>query len=120
LTSKSIASSSFNVSVGVSPRMMKDTDSTEKKRFGPLAYIWTMLTRVSIFQVHRYDLTIDGKRREMRAVEILASSTTLLKKPPFVFGPPETLSDGQCEVYVITEKSTGIRRAAVEYRPRIK
>jgi diacylglycerol kinase (ATP) len=94
-----------NVSVGVSPRMMKDTDSAEKKRFGALAYIWTMLTRASIFQVHRYDLTIDGKQRRLRAVEILTSSTTLLKKPPFVFGPPETLSDGQCEIYVITART---------------
>jgi diacylglycerol kinase (ATP) len=96
-----------NVSVGVSPRMMKDTDSNEKKRFGPLAYIWTLLTRASIFQAHRYDVTIDGKlrRRRMRAVEILASSTTLLEKPPFVFGPPETLSDGQFEVYVITART---------------
>jgi len=96
-----------NVSVGVSPRMMKDTSSDEKKRFGALAYIWTLLTRASIFRSHHYELTIDGqkRRRRIRAVEILASSTTLLQKPPFIFGPPETLSDGQFEVYVITART---------------
>jgi diacylglycerol kinase family enzyme len=33
---------------------------------------------------------------------VLISSPTLLEKPPFLFGPPETLNDGQLEVYVVT------------------
>jgi diacylglycerol kinase family enzyme len=87
--------------------MMDGTKSEEKKRFGLLAYIWTMLKKSTIFQLHRYTLTIDGQRRRIRASEILISNTTLLEKPPFIFGPVETLHDGQVEVYVITAGNLG-------------
>src|SRR5689334_7767604 len=59
-----------NVSVGISPVVMKDTKSTQKKRFGLLAYLWTMLRRSSIFQLRRYTLTIDGHPRQVRASEV--------------------------------------------------
>ena len=37
----------------------------------------------------------------------MISNTTLLEKPPFLFGPPETLGDGQLEVYVVTAQTLG-------------
>jgi diacylglycerol kinase family enzyme len=42
---------------------------------------------------------------DIRAAEVLISSTILLEKPPFLFGPPGTLSDGQFEVYVVTART---------------
>ena len=39
-----------NVSVGISPKMMKDTKSADKKRFGRLAYALAMIKRSSVFQ----------------------------------------------------------------------
>jgi diacylglycerol kinase (ATP) len=94
-----------NASVGVSPEMMQETKSDQKQRFGFLAYVWTLVKRSSLFQLHRYTVTIDGQRRRIRAAEILISTTTLLEKPPYVFGPPETLNDGQLEVYLITART---------------
>jgi diacylglycerol kinase (ATP) len=94
-----------NASVGFSPQMMQETKSDQKQRFGYLAYAWTLVKRSSLFQLHRYFVTIDGQRRRIRAAEILISTTTLLEKPPYVFGPPETLNDGQLEVYLITAQT---------------
>ncbi len=91
-----------NVSVGISPQMMKDTNSADKKLFGLLAYALAMIKRSGVFQLQRYTLTLDGLPRSIRAAEVLISSPTLLEKPPFLFGPPETLDDGQLEVYVVT------------------
>lgn len=96
-----------NVSVGISPQMMKDTKSADKKRFGPLAYALAMIKRSSVFQIQRYTLTLDGQPRSIRAAEVLISNSTLLEKPPFVFGPPETLDDGQLEIYVVTAHTLG-------------
>ena len=96
-----------NVSVGISPQMMNDTTSTQKKIFGRLAYVLTMIKRSSIFQLQRYTLTLDGRPRSIREVEVLISNTTLLEKPPFLFGPPETLDDSQLEVYVVTARTVG-------------
>ena len=91
-----------NVSVGISAEVMHDTKSASKKRFGRLAYVMAMVKRTSIFKLQRYTLTLDGQSWPIRAAEVLISNNTLLEEPPFLFGLPETLSDGQLEVYVVT------------------
>jgi diacylglycerol kinase (ATP) len=96
-----------NVSVGISPAMMSETKSAQKKRFGRLAYLWTLFKRSSIFQLRRYTLTVDGQARRIRASEVLVSNTTLLEAPPHLFGPPETLNDGQLEAYMVTAHTVG-------------
>ena len=96
-----------NVSVGMSPEIMDETKSAEKKRFGRLAYIWTLIKRPSIFRLRRYTLTIDGQPRLIRAAEVLISNSTLLEKPPHFFGPTETLNDGQLEAYLVTADTLG-------------
>ncbi len=96
-----------NVSVGISPQVVNQTKSSNKRIFGRLAYVMAMVRQSSLFQLHRYKLTIDGRTRLIRASEVLISSTTLLQKPPFLFGPPETLGDGQLEVYVVTARTLG-------------
>jgi YegS/Rv2252/BmrU family lipid kinase len=102
-----------NVSVGISSEMMKDTKSADKKRFGRLAYVLAMVKRPRVFQLHRYTLTLDGEPRAVRAAEVLISNTTLLETPLLVFGPPETLCDGQLEVYVVTARTLGDRMRLV-------
>jgi diacylglycerol kinase (ATP) len=96
-----------NVSVGISPKMMQDTKSADKKLLGPLAYLLAMIKRSGVFQLQRYTLTLDGLPRSIRAAEVLISNATLLEKPPFLLGPPETLDDGQLEVYVVTAHTLG-------------
>ena len=96
-----------NISVGISPGVVENTKPANKKIFGRLAYILATVRRSSLFRLHRYTLTIDGRARQVRASEVLLSSTTLLQKPPFLFGPPETLGDGQLEVYVVTARTLG-------------
>ncbi len=94
-----------NVSAGFTPEMMKDTPSTQKKRFGRIAYLWTMFKQSRIFQLRRYRVTVDGQSRWIRASEVLVSNTTLLDAPPHLFGPPETLNDSQLEAYWVTAHS---------------
>lgn len=96
-----------NVSVGFSPHMMKETPSHQKKRFGRLAYIWTMFKQSRIFQLHRYTLTVDGHPTRIRASEVLISNTKLLEAPPQLFGSPQSLSDGQLDAYLVTAQTLG-------------
>jgi diacylglycerol kinase (ATP) len=94
-----------NVSVGMSPEIMNDTKSAQKKRFGRLAYFFTVVKRSSLFRRRGYTLTIDGQTRQVRASEVLVSNTSLLDKESFIYGPPETLNDGQLEIYLTTAQS---------------
>jgi diacylglycerol kinase (ATP) len=96
-----------NVSVGISPRVVNHTHAANKRLFGRLAYILSMVRRSKLFQLHRFRLTLDGRSRWVRAAEVMISSTTLLDAPPFLLGPPETLSDGRLEVYVLTARTLG-------------
>jgi YegS/Rv2252/BmrU family lipid kinase len=91
-----------NISVGISPVIMDETSSSQKKRFGMLAYIWTGIKRSSLFNLHRYILTIDDHPRRVVAAEILISNTPFFEKATTLYGPPETLHDGKFEVYLAT------------------
>ncbi|MBI5957638.1 MAG: diacylglycerol kinase family lipid kinase [Chloroflexi bacterium] len=96
-----------NVSVGISPHMVDNTNSAQKKRFGRLAYLWTILKRLGSFRLEHYTLTIDGQSQQSRASEVLISNTTLLESLPHLFGPSETLNDGQLEVYLVMAHTVG-------------
>jgi diacylglycerol kinase family enzyme len=96
-----------NVSVGMSPDAVDDTKAADKKTFGRLAYVVAMLKQARIFRLRRYMVKLDGTSRFVRAAEVLISNTTLLEKPPSLFGPPKTLGDGQLEVYVVTARTIG-------------
>ncbi len=96
-----------NVSVGISPHVMKDTKSEHKQRFGLLAYVWTMITRSSLFQLHHYTLTIDDNQQTVYASEVLISNTPLRDYLPTAVGASDTLHDGQLEVYLVTARTIG-------------
>jgi diacylglycerol kinase (ATP) len=64
-----------------------------------------MVKRARLFRLQRYVVRLDGRTRAIRAAEVVISSTTMLEKPPYLFGPPETLGDGQLEVYVVTART---------------
>lgn len=96
-----------NVSVGISPAIMQDTSSEQKQRLGMLAYMITILKRLNQFNLHRYTVTLDGQPRRVRATEILVSNPTLLEKATLLYGPPETLQDGQLEVYLARAETSG-------------
>ncbi len=94
-----------NVSVGITPEMMGGTKSEQKKRFGRLAYIWTMFKQSRIFDMRHYRLTIDDQPQRVNAVEIMISNSTLLETPTQLFGSLDTLKDGTIEVYWLKAKS---------------
>lgn len=94
-----------NVSVGITPEMMKDTKSDAKKKFGRLAYLWTMFKQSRIFLMRNYNLTVDKQSQRVNAVEIMVSNCTLLEAPPNLFGPIDTLNDGKIEIYWVKARA---------------
>jgi YegS/Rv2252/BmrU family lipid kinase len=96
-----------NVSVGITPAVVNETSSDQKKRFGMLAYFMTTLKKAKLFNLHHYRLTIDDVPVQVRATEVLVSSPTLLEKATMLYGPPDTLQDGQFEVYIAKTQTIG-------------
>jgi YegS/Rv2252/BmrU family lipid kinase len=94
-----------NVSVGVTPQVVRQTKAEHKKSIGRLAYLVPLMKRPNLLRVRRYTLIVDGQPRIVRAVEIMISNMTLLEKPPYILGPPETLTDGQLEIYLVKART---------------
>lgn len=95
----------LNVGTGVSSRAMKYAKPELKRRFGIMAYVWTILGQLFAFKPHRFKLQVDGKDYLINATEILISNGTLLENPPDPLGPPETFFDSLFEVYIVRGRS---------------
>lgn len=91
-----------DVSAGLSARGMRDTPTAQKRRFGMLAYMWTMGRDLIRHSPHRFNLTIDGQQFQVRASEILVTNGALLREPPFPYGPAARFNDQQFDIYILT------------------
>jgi diacylglycerol kinase (ATP) len=99
----------LNVSAGVSSRSMRATGQAQKRRFGILAYAWSLLRQMAGFEQRRFRLEIDGHTAEVRAAEIMVTNGAPVKAPLFPLGPRERFSDGVFEVYILTAHSLSDR-----------
>lgn len=95
----------LNVSAGISSQAMRETEPEQKRRFGILAYAWTISQKLLEHEPRDFILTFDGQTEQVQAIEILVSNGELLNEPPFPMGPPEFYNDNQFDVYVITAQN---------------
>jgi diacylglycerol kinase family enzyme len=95
----------LNVSAGISASAMRRTDPEKKRRFGMLAYVWTIAGEALRFRSRRFNLVVDAIQMQVSANEVLVSNGALLLEPPFPLGPPESFGDGQFDVYLISARS---------------
>ena len=90
-----------NVSAGVSPKVMKSTQSKEKQRFGILAYIASFLQQFLGLKRHRFFVEYDKKNMTFAASEVLitngrSAGVESLKLPENI-----SMHDGQLDIYII-------------------
>jgi diacylglycerol kinase family enzyme len=95
----------LNVSIGISGLIMRDTERTDKRRFGRVAYIWTGLRKLFGYQPHQFVLTIDGDTRIVRASEIAIVNSGALGDPSLRWSPRAELDDGRIDVCVLRARS---------------
>jgi YegS/Rv2252/BmrU family lipid kinase len=95
----------LNVSAGISGKAMRKTEPEQKRRFGMLAYVWTILQETLGFRPRPFRIQVDGRNLQVRATEILVSNGALLKESPVPLGTPESYGDGQFDVYIITART---------------
>lgn len=95
----------LNVSAGISSRAMRATRVEEKRRFGILAYVWTLLKELTGYQPRWYRLLLEDQTMRVRASEVIVTNATHLKNSRFTFGSREDLSDGCLDVYIITARN---------------
>lgn len=68
----------LSVGVGLSAATMDKTTREDKKRFGEAAYVWTVVKELAGWQPRHYTLDIDGKRKTIRAGDVLLANAGVL------------------------------------------
>ena len=95
----------LNASMGTSAKVMRDTTSESKNRFGFLAYIWGTVR--NLFKMRRTYITveIDGKTIKYHAVEAAVFNCGMLAKTLYPRGPDIRIDDGHLDVWIVSFKT---------------
>ena len=91
----------LNVSAGLSARMMDETSVQEKRLVGALAYVWSGAEELADLDLHEFEVTVDGQRSRLRAVDVLALNSGVMGFATASWGSENQLDDGLAEVYAL-------------------
>jgi YegS/Rv2252/BmrU family lipid kinase len=95
----------LSVGIGISALMMRDTEREDKRRFGPIAYLWTGFAKLCGFQPCCFTLLVDGRRRQFRASEVTIANSGSLGDPAFRWGPQIRMNDGRLDVCIVRART---------------
>jgi YegS/Rv2252/BmrU family lipid kinase len=95
----------LNASLGISAIAAGDTTRKSKKRFGILAYIWTVIIKVFTLRPKTITVTVDGKTLKYRAVEVAVFNSGILAKTLYPGGPDIRFDDGHLDAWVVSMKT---------------
>lgn len=95
----------LNASLGISAKVMRDTKSESKNRFGLFAYIWEALGK--LFNIKRRYITvnIDGMTTKHNAVEATVFNSGIIAETLYPQGPDIRIDDGHLDVLIVSFKT---------------
>jgi len=98
----------LSISVGVSSRSLEDVKREEKRLFGRLADLRSVIQHLLEFRSYSFEVKIDGKLTRFRASELMVSNSSILGLKMLRLDPGIRMDDGKlnvCRIYAnsITE-----------------
>lgn len=91
----------LNVSVGVTPKVMANTPSEEKKRLGVFAYLIHFIQQILGLKLEHFDIEYDHQHENYLASEILVTNGRLMGVEPLEWSDDIALNDGMLDIFVI-------------------
>ncbi|HEV3167688.1 MAG TPA: diacylglycerol kinase family protein [Isosphaeraceae bacterium] len=93
------------VGVGLDALMIRDTGREQKRRFGRLAYLRTVLSHLIGFQPARFSIAVDDRHIRQGASQVVIANCGLLGQPPFRWGPNIRPDDGRLDVCIVRART---------------
>jgi YegS/Rv2252/BmrU family lipid kinase len=90
----------LSIGTGLDAMTIEQTGRKEKRRFGRLAYAASIVKVLIGVQPHRFELTIDGRKKHVRAADVLVTNISTLIKP-LRWGRHILPDDGQIDVCIV-------------------
>lgn len=94
-----------NVSVGVSPEIMRETDSQEKQRIGVFAYLAKFIKQILGLQLQEVTIDYDSQKTTVLASEVLLTNIKIAGIDPLVWSDDISLTDGVLDLLVFRAAS---------------
>jgi diacylglycerol kinase (ATP) len=94
----------LSIGTGLGALAMRDTSRAQKRRFGPLAYIWAILKLIVGIQPRTFTIIADGEEREYRAADIMLANAATLTRP-FRWGAHIQPDDGRIDICIMRAQS---------------
>lgn len=91
----------LNVSVGVTPQIMEQTDSSDKQRLGFFAYLINFIQQILGLKLQRFNLEYDGKKKTYSASEILITNGRSIGVEGLQWSQDVSLIDGALDLFII-------------------
>lgn len=95
----------LNVSAGLSPKVMKSTQSKEKQRFGLFAYIVNFFQQFLGLKRHRFFIEYDNQNMSFVATEVLITNGGSAGIETLKLSDNVKLNDGQLDLFIIRAKN---------------
>lgn len=90
----------LSVGTGIDALAMEGTTRESKRRFGPLAYIWSAWKAILGVQPHIFTIIADGQRKRVRAAGVLLTNVSTLTRP-FRWGAHIRPDDGTIDILIM-------------------
>lgn len=94
----------LSVGTGLNAKAIEGTSREGKRRFGPLAYVWSVLKTVTGVQPHSFTIIADGRKLRVKAADVLLANVSTLMRP-FRWGPHIAPDDGRIDICVMKVKN---------------
>lgn len=94
----------LNVSVGVSPEVMRAVGSADKQRLGFFAYLFNFIQQLLGLKLHRVYVDCDHKKSSHLASEILITNVATAGVEPLSWSDDILLNDGTLDMLIFKTK----------------
>lgn len=91
----------LNISVGVSPQVMRAVDSDQKRHFGFFAYLINFTLQVLGLKMHRVNIDCDHQEISVLASEVLITNIGTAGIDPLTWSEDISLNDGVMDLLII-------------------
>ncbi len=91
----------LNISVGITPKVMKKTQAKEKQRYGIFAYVVNFIQQFLGLKLHRYFVEYDNKNITFRASEVLITNGQSTGVENLKWSDNIAINDGRLDLFII-------------------
>lgn len=91
----------LHISIDLFAVTIEKTEREAKRRFGRIAYLWTALRQWLGYQPCRFNLSIDGRRRRVRAASVFITNIAAVGLHPLYWGPHIRPDDGKLDICIV-------------------